>query len=715
MSEYTPARGQRDPMDPYDAVLVASFGGPRSREEVMPFLRRVSNGRVPDSRLADVAEHYYRFDGVSPINEANEALLEALRQELRSRGSDIPVELGNRNSAPWFNEVVSSLYDQGARRILMLPTAAFDSYSGCRQYREDADKAVAALGHPDLVIDKIAPFHGIEGYAVANAQAVMASFSQIPPTPLEATRVAFVTHSIPLPMVEASGSGEPGTDYVSQHLAACTRIAELVRQHFGAMPQWDLVYCSRSGRPTDPWLEPDVNDYLETLPGQGVSSVVLAPIGFVSDHMEVVNDLDHEAAETAQKLGLAVARAATPDSHPALVAGLVALLTDQADAVREADGAVPKDLLCPCEQDGSARGGRSLSPDTHPGAGHPAGPAHPIAGSAGTPASPVTGHGATAASSSSPQPPAEAAEPVVPAAPIVPASQPTPAPAEPAAPAIPVSQPTPAPHQTGDFAVAQQDTEDQTRTAPIAGSHRPDGTYTVPTDARDQPVDPDQVNKASLWGMYSVFKVTTGLPADPGARAELVDGSVEWVTRAGAETRGWYDLSGLRADADLLVWWTSDDAAVLQDSYHRFVGTGLGRHLTPVWSNLAVHRPAEFNKSHLPSCFAGVAPRRWACFYPFVRTKDWYLLDAKDRSAMLREHGMAGAASPDVKASTLAAFALGDYEWILTLEGDDLARLVDVMKDMRYVEARRHVDIDTPFYTGERVDPDTWAGRQLTD
>lgn len=212
-----------------------------------------------------------------------------------------------------------------------------------------------------------------------------------------------------------------------------------------------------------------------------------------------------------------------------------------------------------------------------------------------------------------------------------------------------------------------------------------------------------------------MFKVAVPLPTDPTARAELVDGSVSWVTGAGAETRGWYDLSGLRADADLLVWWTSDDAAVLQETYHRFVGTGLGRRLTPVWSNLAVHRPAEFNKSHLPSCFAGVAPRRWACFYPFVRTKDWYLLDAKDRSAMLREHGMAGAASPDVKASTLAAFALGDYEWILTLEGDDLARLVDVMKDMRYVEARRHVDIDTPFFTGERVDPGAWAARQLSD
>ena len=161
------------------------------------------------------------------------------------------------------------------------------------------------------------------------------------------------------------------------------------------------------------------------------------------------------------------------------------------------------------------------------------------------------------------------------------------------------------------------------------------------------------------------------------------------------------------------MWWVSDDPAVLQDAYHRFRASGLGRHLEPVWSNVGVHRPAEFNKSHLPSCFAGIAPRRWAAFYPFIRSKEWYLLPATDRSRMLREHGIVGAASSDVKASTLAAFALGDYEWILALEGDDLARVVDVMKDLRYVEARRYVDVDTPFFTGERVSPVVWADRQM--
>ena len=241
----------------------------------------------------------------------------------------------------------------------------------------------------------------------------------------------------------------------------------------------------------------------------------------------------------------------------------------------------------------------------------------------------------------------------------------------------------------------------------------PAGSYTAPTDPRDTPVIPEEVNASSKWAMYSVFRVVTPLPAEDDERRHLIEGSDEWVGQSGVQTRGWYDLSGLRADADLLVWWVSDDPTVLQDAYHRFRASGLGRHLEPVWSNVGVHRPAEFNKSHLPSCFAGIAARRWAAFYPFIRSKGWYLLPAADRSRMLREHGIVGAASSDIKASTLAAFALGDYEWILALEGDDLARIVDVMKDLRYVEARRHVDVDTPFFTGERVSPVTWADRQL--
>lgn len=247
---------------------------------------------------------------------------------------------------------------------------------------------------------------------------------------------------------------------------------------------------------------------------------------------------------------------------------------------------------------------------------------------------------------------------------------------------------------------------------PTASDEVPEGSYTEPTDPRDHSVIPAEVNQASLWAMYSVFKVSKPLPASGDRRAAIVSESTAWVDESGVETRGWYDLGGLRADADVLVWWTADTPEALQDAYHRLRGSALGAYLEPVWSSLAVHRPAEFNKRHLPSCFAGVAPRRWAAFYPFVRTKDWYLLDPAERSTMLREHGIAGARSTDVKASTLASFALGDYEWILALEGDDLSRVVDVMKDLRYVEARRYVAIDIPFYTGERVEPQVWADRQ---
>ncbi|QCV94204.1 hydrogen peroxide-dependent heme synthase [Acidipropionibacterium acidipropionici] len=712
MSDHTPARGLNEPLDPYDAVLIASFGGPRGPEEVRPFLRRVSGGRIPESRLDAVAEHYDRFGGTSPINDANDALLEALRINLRAHGSDVPVVLGNRNGSPYLADVVDSLYKDGARRVLMLPTSAFDSFSGCRQYRRDADAVLAELGHTDMVIDKVAPFWAVGGYTTANAEALMDAFGRIPPTSLEATRVVFVTHSIPLPMQEASGSGEPGTDYVAQHQQLCARVAETVRTRFGGMPRWDLVYCSRSGRPTDPWLEPDVNDYLRTLPAQGVKSVVLAPVGFISDHMEVVNDLDREAAETVADLGLAMARATTAGTHPAFVESLGELLAGQAAAVRQAGGRLPEAWLCGCERGGQVRGGRSLGdqgalpPVYRAGDADPAPASHPSsAQSADSAHSPVE---------ATPPPASQAASPVadsVVGAGAAPQSGSTVAQDAGAAGSAPspTSGESPVSADSPSTSSAVSDAAGSTITRTSTG----DGTYSVPTDARDHAVQPDEVNRASLWAMYSVFKVSDPLPSDDAALADLVTGSIDWAAGAGAETRGWYDLSGLRADADLLVWWTAADAAALQETYHRFVGSGLGRHLSPVWSNLAVHRPAEFNKSHLPSCFAGVAPRRWACFYPFVRTKDWYLLDAGDRSRMLREHGISGAASPDVKASTLAAFALGDYEWILTLEADDPARLVDVMKDLRYVEARRHVDVDTPFFTGERVDPDTWARRQL--
>jgi ferrochelatase len=671
-----------DPLAPYDAVLVASFGGPRSPEEVVPFLRRVSNGRIPEERLADVARHYDRFGGISPINDATDAFVNALENELRRHGVRVPVVLGNRNGTPFLEDVLPEMHSHGVRRVLAVVTSAYASYSGCRQYREEIASALAHAGITDMWVDKVPPFNEAPGFIRANADALMQAFMRIPPTPLEATRVVFVAHSIPDSMQDASGTGQPETDYVSQHKTVCERVAVQVRQAFGNMPQWDLAYCSRSGRPTDPWLEPDINDYLRGLPAQGVKSVVVAPIGFVADHMEVANDLDHEAAEAANKSGLAFARAATAGVHPAFIADIAGLIVSQAAAARGEGGNLtswqtPCAAGCcrrwPGAEDILAVSGNDVVESS--------------AARTGVAASEPVGAGFAPSGSESavahPEP--EAVEPVALSSYDL------------------LIKETPMSDYSGADSVIEGPRDDEV----------PAGSYTAPTDPRDTPVIPDEVNAASKWAMYSVFRVATPLPADDDERHHLIEGSDEWVGQSGVDTRGWYDLSGLRADADLLVWWVSDDPTVLQDAYHRFRASGLGRHLEPVWSNVGVHRPAEFNKSHLPSCFAGIAPRRWAAFYPFIRSKEWYLLPAADRSRMLREHGIVGAASSDVKASTLAAFALGDYEWILTLEGDDLARVVDVMKDLRYVEARRHVDVDTPFFTGERVSPVTWADRQM--
>ncbi|WP_130866223.1 hydrogen peroxide-dependent heme synthase [Acidipropionibacterium timonense] len=649
-----------DPLAPYDAVLVVSFGGPRSSEEVVPFLEHVSGGRIPPHRLQEVAEHYHRLGGASPINAETDRFVDALAAALRAAGSQLPVVLGNRHGTPFLPDTLRQLRSSGAQRVIMLPTTAFSSYSGCRQYREDAAQALREAGIDDLVIDMVPPFHEAPGFATANADAVMDAFGRIPPTPLEATRVVFVTHSIPQSMQDASGPGTPGTDYVTQHQQVARHIADIVRRTFGNMPAWDLAYCSRSGRPTDPWLEPDIEDHLRLLPAQGVRSVVVAPIGFVADHMEVVNDLDHDAARTASQLGLAMARAATAGTHPALVRDLVGFLRARAEVAR-GHGSLPGSWPTPCAAGCCQRGD-----------GSPMKPA-------------VCGSDPVVEPAAEPQNPTTTQE--------MPVTDAQPAPTE------PVEQKDPAASLGTDSA------------APTGTDHAV-GSYTDPTDPRDHAVVPEEVNQASLWGLYSVFKVSAPLPADDAARAGIVTDSVDWVAASGALTRGWYDLGGLRADADLLVWWTADAPETLQEAYHRLRGSALGRHLEPVWSSLAVHRPAEFNKQHLPSCFAGVAPRRWAAVYPFVRTKDWYLLEPAERNAMLREHGMAGAKSPDVKASTLASFALGDYEWILALEGDELFRVVDVMKDLRYVQARRHVDVDTPFFTGERVDPTVWADRQ---
>lgn len=212
------------------------------------------------------------------------------------------------------------------------------------------------------------------------------------------------------------------------------------------------------------------------------------------------------------------------------------------------------------------------------------------------------------------------------------------------------------------------------------------------------------INSSIRYTMYSVFRVIRELPAD---RAELVAQTEGFFTNLEQQgvvvVRGIYDVAGLRADADLMIWWHAESIDDLQAAYHAFLQTPLGRHLDPVWSNAGIHRPAEFNKGHVPAFLAGDTALKYMCVYPFVRSYDWYLLPEDERRTMLKDHGMAARDYKDVRANTVAAFALGDYEWLLAFEADELHRIVDLMRDLRAVDARLHVREEIPFYTGPQV------------
>ena len=211
-----------------------------------------------------------------------------------------------------------------------------------------------------------------------------------------------------------------------------------------------------------------------------------------------------------------------------------------------------------------------------------------------------------------------------------------------------------------------------------------------------------ELNATIRYTMWSVFRAATPLPPLRDELTGEVDALFEQLVGKDVVVRGTYDVAGLRADADLMVWWHSGSSDALQDAYGLLRRTELGRHLAPVWSQMALHRPAEFNKSHLPAFLAGEEPRSYLCVYPFVRSYEWYLLPDAERRAMLAEHGRMARGYPDVRANTVAAFALGDYEWILAFEADELHRIVDLMRDLRASGARRHVREEVPFYTGRR-------------
>ncbi|RJQ82247.1 hypothetical protein D5S17_02575 [Pseudonocardiaceae bacterium YIM PH 21723] len=212
------------------------------------------------------------------------------------------------------------------------------------------------------------------------------------------------------------------------------------------------------------------------------------------------------------------------------------------------------------------------------------------------------------------------------------------------------------------------------------------------------------LNDTIRYTMWSVFKVDQGtLGADRGGAVLEAQEFFESLEGKGVVVRGVYDLAGLRADADFMVWWHAAEVEPLQAAYTALRHTALGRASRPVWSNVALHRPAEFNKSHIPAFLAGEEARKYVCVYPFVRSYDWYLLPDEERRTMLRDHGMAARTFPDVRANTVASFSLGDYEWILAFEADELHRIVDLMHKMRYTEARRHVREEIPFYTGPQI------------
>jgi ferrochelatase len=327
-------------LSPYDGILLLSFGGPEKPEEVMPFLRIVTAGRgIPDERLAVVAEHYQSFGGKSPINDQNRLLLAALRAELDRRELGTPVVWGNRNFHPFLTDALREAHETGMRRLVTIVTSAYTSYSSCRQYREDLAAAVATLAEEgrEIEVDKVRPYFSHPGFSRVNARHVTEAVRALRDQGDEEIRLVFVTHSIPEAMDDTSGPGDgEGNAYRREHLALSAAITEEVNATLSRALDHELVYCSRSGPPTQPWLEPDVNDALRTLASEGVRTVVVAPIGFVSDHMEVRYDLDTEAARTAAEAGLQMVRVPTVGTDPEFVSGLVDLVVERAAQARGA-------------------------------------------------------------------------------------------------------------------------------------------------------------------------------------------------------------------------------------------------------------------------------------------------------------------------------------------------------------------------------------------
>lgn len=300
----------------YDALLVVSFGGPEKPEDVMPFLENVTRGRnIPRERLTEVAAHYQQLGGRSPINDQNRQLIAALGKELDEHGLKLPIYWGNRNWHPLLADTLREMRDDGVKRALAFVTSAYSSFSSCRQYRENIAAAQAAIGEGAPAVDKLRVFYNHPHFIAPSAERLTEALSRFPEK--AKVYVLFTAHSIPVAMAETS-------DYVKQ-LEETARLAA----EASGVKHWKLVYQSRSGGPGQAWLEPDILEYLEKISALGVRDVVIAPIGFISDHMEIIYDLDIEAKDLAIELGLTLVRAGTVGTHPGFISMIRELIEER--------------------------------------------------------------------------------------------------------------------------------------------------------------------------------------------------------------------------------------------------------------------------------------------------------------------------------------------------------------------------------------------------
>jgi protoporphyrin/coproporphyrin ferrochelatase len=325
----------------YDALLIVSFGGPEGMEEVMPFLENVLRGKnVPRERMFEVAEHYRRFGGVSPLNAQNRALIAALEKELAAGGLRLPIYWGNRNWHPLLPDTLRRMAAEGVRRALGFFTSAYSSYSSCRQYLENIESARAEVGPAAPQIDRLRAFFNDPGFIDAMIDRTREAIEQISIERRGDVRLVFTAHSIPLAMAQ-------GCRYEMQLHEA----SRLVAASLG-IEQWQLVFQSRSGPPSQPWLEPDIRDWLRSAKAAGASDVVIVPIGFVSDHVEVIYDLDIEARAICDELGINMVRAGTVGTHPRFVRMVRELIVERIEnrADRPALGALgPSHDVCPAD------------------------------------------------------------------------------------------------------------------------------------------------------------------------------------------------------------------------------------------------------------------------------------------------------------------------------------------------------------------------------